>query len=422
MSRSLRLLLVGCGLMGLRHIQGLHEVRRHGLFDVQLAGVVDKLPERAGEAAEAAERLLGERPKAFNELDTALSSLQIDAADICTEPASHNIVAEPLLEAGVSCIVEKPLSMTVRGCRRILDAAGRGGATLAVAENYRRDPANRLAKFVIEGGGLGRWLNALQIVIGGGDAVLLTPWRHRATGGILIDLLCHYTDIFNYYFGSPRRVSAFSTLLRKLRIARTLNGESVRRSEIEAEAEDYLNATLHHEEGGVCNLLANLAASGEGLWRRIVFLENGSLEIPMERTGQSVKISKPLDSDYLSLKPHTLFLGQRPGEPYRVSPQAAAEIYDRDTRTVFPDLLNGYRMDFWEADRKLIALELADFFRCLENGVSPETGGWEGTVAVAIVAAALESSFSGRIVELEDVLELRVEAYQARINQALGLI
>ncbi|MEM4199114.1 MAG: Gfo/Idh/MocA family oxidoreductase [Nitrososphaerota archaeon] len=416
-----RLLLVGCGLMGKRHIGGLAEVRRSRLRDARLVGVVDKYAARAGEAAREVERLLGERPRIFNSVDEAVEGIEFEAADICTEPASHHTVAEPLLEGGIDCLIEKPLSMTVRGCRSIIEASKRGGTLLAMAENYRRDPVNRLAKWVVKNGELGSWMAAAQIVAGGGDAVLISPWRHKLTGGILIDLCCHYTDIYNYFFGTPETVSASSALLRKVRYVREMSGEALMKTPVEVEAEDYLDATYHYREGRVASLLVNLAATGEGLWRRLIYLENGSIEVPMERTGEPLKLSRPLDQDYLATMPHTAFLGQRMGEPYKVSPEDAEEIYDRETRVLFPELLNGYKMDFWEADRKLIALELIDFFRCIEDGDTPETGGWEGMLSVGMVAAALESSYTGRMVGLEDVLELRVEGYQARINRAMDL-
>lgn len=408
--------------MGRRHIAGLSEGVRNGLFDVRLAGVVDVMAERAGEAAELAEKLLGRRPAVYGSVNEAVKSIEFEAADICTEPSTHHRVAEPLLESGIGCLVEKPLSTTVRGCRKILDASRRGGTLLAVAENYRRDPANRLTKAIIERGELGDWMTCVQIVIGGGDAVLITPWRHSRTGGILIDLCCHYADIFYYFFGAPRTISAAAGLLRRIRFARSPEGDDVRRLEFRAEAEDFLDAVYNFGESRLCSLHANLAAAGEGLWRRLIHLEHGSIEVPMERTGLPVKISRPIDRDYLSLKPHTIFTGQRPAEPYRVTAGEAEEIYDAETRALFPGLLNGYEMDFWEADRKLIALELSDFFKSLEGGSEPETGGWEGTLAVAMIAAALESSLLGRSVSLEDVLELRVEAYQERLNREMGLI
>ncbi|MEM0444729.1 MAG: Gfo/Idh/MocA family oxidoreductase [Nitrososphaerota archaeon] len=421
MSYTPRLLLVGCGLMGKRHIGGIYEIRKSGLFRARLVGVVDAIPERASEAAQLAEKMLGERPMQFSSLHEAERAAEFEAADICTDPATHHKIAQPLLERGVSCIVEKPLSPTVRGCKLMLDAANRGGGILALAENYRRDPANRLAKWMIEGGELGGWLAAAQIVVGGGDNVLLTPWRHKKSGGILIDLCCHYTDIFLYYFGPPSGVQGSSALLRRTRYERRVRGDSVEKTSLEAEAEDFLSACYFYG-GAVATLFVNLAASGEGIWRRTVYLEEGSIDVPMERTGEPVKTSRPSDSDYLTLRPHTVFTGQRTGTPYSLSPSTAAEVYDKETRALFPGLINGYKMDFWEVDRKLIALELLDFLRCVVDGGRPETGGFEGMLSVAMVLAALESSHLGRTVSLDGILELKTERYQERINKELGLV
>lgn len=422
MSRTPRVVLVGCGLMGKRHIGGLYELKRGGLCEARLVAVVDSVSERVREAAEFAERLFGERPRHFSTVVEAEKEVEFDAADICTDPATHHQIATPLLERGVSCIVEKPLSPTVRGCRLMLEAAKKGGSTLCVAENYRRDPVNRLAKWIIDSRELGDWLSAIQLVIGGGDGVLLTPWRHKKAGGILIDLCCHYTDIFLYYFGGPSVVQASSALLRESRFERRLAEGSVKKTSIRAEAEDFLNANYLYGNGSVASMLVNLSASGEGAWRRRVYFEQGSIDVPMERTGAPVKFSKPGDQDYLNLMPHTLFTGQRLGEPYEVPTHLSETIYDEETRSLFLGLVNGYSLDFWEVDRKLIALELLDFLRSVEEGGRPETGGWEGTLSVAMVVAALESSQLQRSIQLHEVLELRVEEYQRPLNREMGLI
>ena len=51
--------------------------------------------------------------------------------------------------------VEKPLGNYMRACQAMIDAARTGGAVLATAENYRRDPPNRLARAIVESGLLG---------------------------------------------------------------------------------------------------------------------------------------------------------------------------------------------------------------------------------------------------------------------------
>jgi predicted dehydrogenase len=72
-----------------------------------------------------------------------------------TEPSIHHLIAVPALAAGMHVLCEKPLGVTVRACREMVDAAAASGAILATAENYRRDAPNRLARAVLDSGMLG---------------------------------------------------------------------------------------------------------------------------------------------------------------------------------------------------------------------------------------------------------------------------
>ena len=65
------------------------------------------------------------------------------AVDVVTDGSMHHQVAIPALLAGKHALVEKPLGITVPACRAMIDAAEQGGAVLATAENYRRDPPRR---------------------------------------------------------------------------------------------------------------------------------------------------------------------------------------------------------------------------------------------------------------------------------------
>ncbi len=67
----LSLLLIGCGMMGARHVRGLGELERVAPGTVRLAAVCD-----LNAAAAAAEQLLGTRPKVFQGIKQALSAEQ----------------------------------------------------------------------------------------------------------------------------------------------------------------------------------------------------------------------------------------------------------------------------------------------------------------------------------------------------------
>src|SRR5918911_582485 len=87
-------------------------------------------------------------------------------------------LAQSCFAAGLHVLCEKPLALTMRGCNAIIAAAHAAGRVLSVAENYRRDPINRLARALIADGALGTPQLMLEISIGGGNRMLITPWRH----------------------------------------------------------------------------------------------------------------------------------------------------------------------------------------------------------------------------------------------------
>src|SRR5205823_559797 len=144
------LLLVGCGIMGARHLRGYAELERARPGSLRLRAVCDPRADAAQRVAAEAEALLGYRPPCFASPEEALAAEPAsEAADVATEPSSHPGVAIPLLEAGFHVQVEKPLAVTIRQGAAIVAAAERAGRVLSVAENYRRDPMNRLMRHVI---------------------------------------------------------------------------------------------------------------------------------------------------------------------------------------------------------------------------------------------------------------------------------
>ncbi len=75
-------------------------------------------------------------------------------------------------------MVEKPMGLTVRACNLIHHAAKKSDAILSVAENYRRDPINRLAKALLNAGVIGIPRFLIHHTIGGGDGRLISVWHH----------------------------------------------------------------------------------------------------------------------------------------------------------------------------------------------------------------------------------------------------
>lgn len=202
MSERLALWLVGCGGMGSRHISGLASLQRTGLFNIDLVAVCDVRGDNAERAAGGAEALLGRRPKIHLNIVAAVADPGIAAFDVVTDVAMHVPVVLPALAASKPVLCEKPLGLTVRACRAMIDGAAATGTILATAENYRRDPPNRLVRAVIETALLGHLHQMSQFSVGGDNRIIITPWRHfKDRGAIGMDMGVHYTDIIQYYLG-----------------------------------------------------------------------------------------------------------------------------------------------------------------------------------------------------------------------------
>jgi nucleoside-diphosphate-sugar epimerase/predicted dehydrogenase len=122
-----RVCLVGAGVISRVHAEAL---RGHAI-----AAVVD--PDAA-----AAQRLAGPFGAATHaSVAEALAAGGFDRAHVLVPPPLHAATAAPLLEAGISVLLEKPLAASVAQANALLDAAARGGAILGVNQNFVRHPA-----------------------------------------------------------------------------------------------------------------------------------------------------------------------------------------------------------------------------------------------------------------------------------------
>jgi len=80
-----------------------------------------------------------------------------------------------------------------------------------------------------------------------------------------------------------------------------------------------------------------------------------------------------------------------------------------------------YHLSFAETDRKLLAVEYADFAGAIRGEHAPEVDAAQGARSVAIAYALLESGALGRPVTVAEVLAEQLGDYQHSINQGLAL-
>ena len=418
---KIRLAIVGCGGMGHRHLKGVGELEHQDLSRFDLVAACDPNRANAESLADDAEALLGTRPEVVTDLDQ-LDKVGVDAIDVPTTPRFHHTIAIEAIERGWHCMIEKPVGLTVRACNLIAAAAKDRTQIVSVAENYRRDPMNRLARALLDAGVIGDPRLLLHHSLGGnGNNMIISVWRHQKNqSGLLLDVGVHFTDMMEYLLGDITTVYAQTRLHEKVRYNPAARGEESKSNpsgvygkwqkempaEFEATAEDAAYATLTFSSGAVGQYVEDHAIHGDGSWLRQIQGSSGSMTLPPDRKGTplSVNVSgKRIEGDdVLDLVPDF-------------------ELDEATAKLFGGERLGRFQFEFPEIDRKIIATEYADFGDAIANGRPPEVDIAHGTRSVAVAYAMMESGLSGEIVTVDDVIAEKVDAYQSEINQDLKI-
>lgn len=140
----------------------------------------------------------------------------VDVVDISLPQHLHHDVAVAAARAGKHLFCEKPLAISLRDAEEMLRAAEDARVVHYLNHNYRRTPAVRLARQLIDEGKIGRifhWRGAYQqdwIV----DPDFPLTWHLRketAGSGPHADLNSHSVDLAHYLVGEIKSVSCLMT-------------------------------------------------------------------------------------------------------------------------------------------------------------------------------------------------------------------
>jgi predicted dehydrogenase len=367
------------------HRKGLEALWSKGCRDFHVVAACDVDRGRAEQMAGAVEAFQGSRPAVYTDLEALLARRgEIDAVDVVTVHRAHHTLANACMEAGLNVIVEKPLAITMRAGRSMLDTAARTGRLLAVAEQYRRAPNQRAIRWSIERGDIGPLRMLFWIDVG--ERVWYWNWReHRdqAGGGWSLDGGVHFADLFRYHIGPVRRVSAVS---RAYYPTRFRNREPLS-DPVDVTVEDTTLAILEFENGVTGQWSSTNVAPGRPFQNRAIYGAEGCLDFRegLVTRSQSCPLAELRESYLASLDP---------AERERLFPYGVTDG---------------------------VAQELLEFVRAVRGEGSVETDGLEGYRAEAVSFAVYESSAMGQPVELRQIEELDVETYQRDLNADLGL-
>jgi len=206
MKSKLDICIVGCGSIGQRHLKVFSKT----------AGVRCSV-------CEPREEVLEKLKTEFPVKDVFLSPEDIDcskfdAAVICTPAHLHVPIAARCLDAGCHVLSEKPLSVSLDGVEGLLETSRRKGLTVGVAFIYRFFPFLVKVKELIEEGAIGE-LHIMDTSLGeyypGVRPDFRTTYfsRREMGGGVILDILSHVENYYEWLAGSPKEVGCmYSTI------------------------------------------------------------------------------------------------------------------------------------------------------------------------------------------------------------------
>ncbi len=254
--------LIGCGMIGQVHADGLRMLAEDG----EIVAVAAADP--SAEARHAVQRNCPFGRMSDDPLEV-IADPEVEAVMITAPTATHLDLVRATLQAGKPLFCEKPLAPTFGDVRTMCDAVLSSRVTAQVGFHSRFHPIMNRLQRTVESGELGRpmgyTLRDDQYWPTGDIVPGHSSWRSdrtQAGGGALLEHSIHSADIVSWLFGPAVRVYARS---------RAVFGYDV---------EDVAAVTVEHESGVVGTILTIFnGVRGREERRFEVFFERGAVEV-----------------------------------------------------------------------------------------------------------------------------------------------
>lgn len=200
MNRKLRIGIVGCGTISDIHAQAIQQSKNAELISVFSRS--EKNACRVGEKYET---------KWSVDWDEFISDPNLDAVSICTPSGNHFDFGKKAAEAGKHIIIEKPIEVTLKRAKELVDACHNNNVQLAVIyqsrfiaeveELKRQIDENRLGTLFM-GDAYIKWFRSQEYYDSG-------AWRGTLEldgGGVLINQAIHTIDLLQWLMGDVETV------------------------------------------------------------------------------------------------------------------------------------------------------------------------------------------------------------------------
>jgi predicted dehydrogenase len=205
MDKKLRVLVVGCGHMGISHARAYHKLAD----DFEIVGLVSRRPS----SRQKLNAEFGNRYAEFSDYAAALAATKPDAVCISTYAETHADFAVAAMEAGAHVFLEKPVADNMADCERVVATAKRLGRKLIVGYILHVHPSWQ--KFTELAQTLGKPLvMRMNLNQQSSGANWETHKNLLRTTSPIVDCGVHYVDVMCRMTGSrPVRVNGIGARL-----------------------------------------------------------------------------------------------------------------------------------------------------------------------------------------------------------------
>ncbi len=313
----------------------------------------------------------------------------VDIVDISAPQYLHYEIAMEAARAGKHIFCEKPLAMNLTQAREMYELAEKKGITHYVNHNYRRTPAVRLAKRLIDEGKVGQifhWRGSyLQSWIV--DPSFPLTWhlqKQFAGSGPQGDLNSHSVDLARYLVGEIRKVSGMTAQFVSERplpdeaASGTFSGKVKGAEKGRVTVEDAAFMMVEFANGALGSFQASRFAPGRKNYNAFeIYGSKGSILFDLERMNELEFFSND-DPAY--------------AQGFRTILATEGGQHDYVANWWPPGHLIGYEHEFVHA--------VVDFVKAIETKTKIEPSFYDGMKEIEVLEAGLRSAETGRTVEL----------------------
>jgi UDP-N-acetylglucosamine 3-dehydrogenase len=309
----------------------------HELPNVELVGVADSNLDAACQVAGV------HATRGYGSLTELLERETPEAVTVAVPTENHHAAVMKALAAGCHVLVEKPIAATLAQADELVAAARSANRVLAVGHIERYNPAVLELKRRLDEGQLGR---VYQF-----DAQRLGPFPQRIRDvGVVIDLATHDLDLMRFLTGSEI-VRVYAETRRQVHTTR----------------EDMVSGLLRLEDGSVGLLQINWLTPTK-IRQLTVTGERGMFR-----------------ADYLT---QDLFFHEN----------AEAADHNWEQITMLRGVSEGSMVKYAIQKREPLQSELAAFMKAVAGETAGIVSGEDGTEALRLALAMIESGDEGRVV------------------------